>query len=146
MMPTVLSRCAHDRARQVQSSGIASSGARRMSSARANAASPQTTPSPAARFRDGASTSRRNSSSAPTPNFSVDAWFGFVAPMGTPVEVVKRLSDEMAKAVQLDTFRKGVEGAGGTVQFQGIAQFDATIRSDIQMFQRVIKAANISAE
>ena len=80
------------------------------------------------------------------PNFSVDAWFGFVAPMGTPPEIVKRLADEMAKAVQLDGFKKGVEGAGGTVQFQGSAQFDATIRSDIQMFGRVIKAASISAE
>jgi len=80
------------------------------------------------------------------PNFSVDAWFGFVAPMGTPPDVVKRLADEMAKAVQLDSFKKGVEGAGGTVQFQGTAQFDATIRSDIQMFGRVIRAANISAE
>ncbi len=80
------------------------------------------------------------------PNFSVDAWFGFVAPMGTPPEVVKRLADEMAKAVTLDTFKKGVEGAGGTVQFQGTAAFDAIIKRDMQMFQRVIKAANISAE
>lgn len=80
------------------------------------------------------------------PNFSVDAWFGFVAPMGTPPDVVKRLADEMAKAVQSEGFRKGVEGAGGTVQFQGTAQFDATIRNDIQMFGRVIKAANISGE
>ena len=80
------------------------------------------------------------------PNFSVDAWFGFVAPIGTPPDVVKRLADEMAKAVQSESFKKGVEGAGGTVQFQGTAQFDATIRSDIKMFERVIKAANISAE
>ena len=80
------------------------------------------------------------------PNFSVDAWFGFVAPMGTPPDIVKRLADEMAKAVQLDTFKKGVEGAGGTVQFQGTAAFDAIIKRDMQMFQRVIKAANISAE
>ena len=80
------------------------------------------------------------------PNFSVDAWFGFVAPMGTPPDVIKRLADEMAKAVTLDTFKKGVESAGGSVQFQGTTAFDATIKRDIQMFQRVIKAANISAE
>lgn len=80
------------------------------------------------------------------PNFSVDAWFGFVAPMGTPPDVVKRLADEMAKAVQGEGFKKGVEGAGGTVQFQGTAAFDAIIKNDIQMFSRVIKAANISAE
>lgn len=80
------------------------------------------------------------------PNFSVDAWFGFVAPMGTPPDVVKRLADEMQKAVQGEGFRKGVEGAGGTVQFQGTAAFDAIIRNDIKMFERVIKAASITAE
>lgn len=80
------------------------------------------------------------------PNFSVDAWFGFVAPMGTPPDVVKRLADEMQKAVQGEGFRKGVEGAGGTVQFQHTAPFDAIIRNDIKMFERVIKAANISGE
>jgi tripartite-type tricarboxylate transporter receptor subunit TctC len=80
------------------------------------------------------------------PNFSVDAWFGFVAPANTPPEIVKRLSDEMAKAVQGDGFRKGVEGAGGVVQFQNHVAFDATIKRDIEMFKRVIRAANISGE
>ncbi len=80
------------------------------------------------------------------PNFSVDAWFGFVAPANTPSEIVKRLSDEMAKAVQGDGFKKGVEGAGGVVQFQNNVTFDATIKRDIEMFKRVIRAAGISGE
>lgn len=46
----------------------------------------------------------------------------------------------------LNVGAQSVEGAGGTVQFQGRAAFDAAIKRDIQMFQRVIKAANISAE
>lgn len=70
----------------------------------------------------------------------------FFAPIGTPPDVVKRLADEMQKAVALDAFRKGVEGAGGTVQFQHTAPFDAIIHRDLAMFQRVIKAANITAE
>jgi tripartite-type tricarboxylate transporter receptor subunit TctC len=80
------------------------------------------------------------------PNFSVDAWFGFMAPAGTPPEVVRRLADEMEKVANTGSFTKGVEGAGGSVQFQGIAAFDATLKRDIAMFQRVIKAANITAE
>ncbi len=80
------------------------------------------------------------------PNFSVDAWFGFVAPANTPPEIVKRLSDEMAKAVQGDGFKKGVEGAGGVVQFQNNVTFDATIKRDIEMFKRVIRTAGISGE
>ncbi len=80
------------------------------------------------------------------PNFSLDAWFGFVAPAGTPPEVVKRLADEMANIAASDAFKKGVEGAGGSVQFQPPAVFDATIKRDIEMFKRVIRTANISAE
>lgn len=80
------------------------------------------------------------------PNFSVDAWFGFMAPAGTPSDVSKRLADEMEKIANGDTFKKGVEGAGSNVQFQGIAAFDATLKRDLAMFQRVIRAANISAE
>jgi tripartite-type tricarboxylate transporter receptor subunit TctC len=79
-------------------------------------------------------------------NFSVDAWFGFMAPAGTPPDVAKRLADEMEKIANGDMFKKGVEGAGSNVQFQGIAAFDAMLKRDIAMFQRVIKAANISAE
>ncbi|MGL4233316.1 MAG: Bug family tripartite tricarboxylate transporter substrate binding protein [Casimicrobium sp.] len=79
-------------------------------------------------------------------NFSVDAWFGFMAPAGTPPEVTKRIAEEMEKIANGDTFKKGVEGAGSNVQFQGITAFDATLKRDIAMFQRVIKAANISAE
>jgi tripartite-type tricarboxylate transporter receptor subunit TctC len=80
------------------------------------------------------------------PNFSVDAWFGFMAPADTSPEITKRLADEMEKIANGDAFKKGVEGAGSNVQFQGIAAFDATLKRDIAMFQRVIKAANISAE
>ncbi len=80
------------------------------------------------------------------PNFSVDAWFGFVAPANTPPEIVMRLSDEMAKAVQGDGFKKGIEGAGGVVQFQNNIAFDATIKRDIEMFKRVIRTANVSGE
>jgi tripartite-type tricarboxylate transporter receptor subunit TctC len=79
-------------------------------------------------------------------SFSVDAWFGFMAPAGTPPDITKRLADEMEKIANGDTFKKGVEGAGSNVQFQGIAAFGATLNRDIAMFQRVIKAANISAE
>ena len=80
------------------------------------------------------------------PNFSVNAWFGFVAPKGTPDDVVKRLSDEMGKAAAGEGFKKGVEGAGGAIAFQDAKQFDATIKRDIEMFKRVITEKKITAE
>lgn len=80
------------------------------------------------------------------PNFSVNAWFGFVAPKGTPEEVVKRLSDEMGKIAASEGFRKAVEGAGGAIAFQDYKTFDATIKRDIESFKRVITEKKITAE
>jgi tripartite-type tricarboxylate transporter receptor subunit TctC len=79
-------------------------------------------------------------------NFSVNAWFGFVAPKGTPEDVVKRLSDEMGKVAAAEGFRKGVEGAGGAIAFQDYKQFDLTIKRDLESFKRVIAEKKITAE
>jgi tripartite-type tricarboxylate transporter receptor subunit TctC len=79
-------------------------------------------------------------------NFSVNAWFGFVAPKGTPEDVVKRLSDEMGKVAVTDNFKKGVEGAGGAIAFQDFKQFDGTIKRDIEMFKKIIADKKITAE
>ncbi len=80
------------------------------------------------------------------PNFSVNAWFGFVAPKGTPEDVVKKLSDEMGKVAAAEGFRKGVEGAGGAIAFQDYKAFDGTIKRDIEMFKRVIAEKRITAD
>ena len=72
-----------------------------------------------------------------------DSWVGFVAPAGTPKDVVGLLNREIVKAIAAPDIRDkltvlGYEPVGSTPQALG-----AQIKSDIVTWTRVIRAANI---
>ena len=71
--------------------------------------------------------------------FDVVTWFGFLAPAGTPKDVVARLNSEFNKALQQPDLRKklgdeGAEAAGGTPE-----QFAALIKEDIPRWGKIVK-------
>ncbi|MDQ2082668.1 tripartite tricarboxylate transporter substrate binding protein [Xanthobacteraceae bacterium Astr-EGSB] len=73
-------------------------------------------------------------------------WWGMAAPAGTPDAIVKRLSTEINRVLQLpDTKEKlkmaGAEAIGGTVQ-----EFSALIKSDVPKWTAVIKGANVKSD
>jgi tripartite-type tricarboxylate transporter receptor subunit TctC len=73
--------------------------------------------------------------------FDASTWFGFLAPAGTPKDVVARLNTELNKALQQPDLRKrlgeeGADPAGGSPD-----QFAALIRDEIQRWGKVVKDA-----
>jgi tripartite-type tricarboxylate transporter receptor subunit TctC len=71
--------------------------------------------------------------------FDAVTWFGFLAPAGTPRDIVSRLNAEFNKALQQPDLRKkltdqGAEPIGGTPE-----QFATLIRDDIGRWGRVVK-------
>jgi tripartite-type tricarboxylate transporter receptor subunit TctC len=75
-----------------------------------------------------------------------DSWVGFVAPAGTPKNVITLLNREMVRAIaQLDTHDKltalGYDPVGSTPEELG-----AQIKSDIVTWAKVIRAANIRVQ
>lgn len=71
--------------------------------------------------------------------FDAVTWFGFLAPAGTPKDIVTRLNAEFNKALQQPDLRKrlGDEGAdplGGTPE-----QFGELIRTDIIRWSKAVK-------
>jgi tripartite-type tricarboxylate transporter receptor subunit TctC len=71
--------------------------------------------------------------------FDAVTWFGLLAPVGTPKEVVARLNAEFNKALQNPALRKvlgdqGADPAGGTPE-----QFAALIAEDIPRWGKVVK-------
>ncbi|HXF47336.1 MAG TPA: tripartite tricarboxylate transporter substrate binding protein [Burkholderiaceae bacterium] len=73
------------------------------------------------------------------PGFDAVTWFGFLAPAGTPKEIVAKLNAEFNKALQQPDLRKkladqGAEPVGGTAE-----QFAALIRDDIVRWGKVVK-------
>ena len=75
--------------------------------------------------------------------FDAVTWFGFLAPAGTPKEIVTRLNAEFNKALQQPDLRKklGDEGAdplGGTPE-----QFADLIRDDIVRWGKSVKESGV---
>ena len=78
------------------------------------------------------------------PGFDWDSWTGFLAPAGTPPEVIARVNAEVVRITrQPDTREKlpGFEWIGGTPQ-----EFASHIRTNIATVAKVVKQANIKVE
>lgn len=73
-------------------------------------------------------------------------WFGFLAPAGTPPEVVARLNAEFTKALKQPALVKklGDEGVGVTLSTPD--QFSQLIRSDLARWGKVVKDAGIKMD
>lgn len=78
--------------------------------------------------------------------YAVDAWFGIVAPGKTPADIVAKLSGAVSGATKSSDVRQRFEQLGYDPIGYTSAEFAATIRSDIEKFAKVIKAAGIKAD
>ena len=83
---------------------------------------------------------------AGVPGYDVVLWHGLIGPKGMPKDVVDRLNVEATKTLQLKETavqlqNDGVAPAGGAP-----AQFGATIKNEIGMWQKVVKDAGVKVE
>jgi tripartite-type tricarboxylate transporter receptor subunit TctC len=80
------------------------------------------------------------------PGYEVTAWFGMVAPAGTPKDVVAKLNAEVNRVLALpetkERFLKaGVEPTGGSPE-----EFARHIRTEVTKWAKVVKDADIKAD
>ncbi len=77
------------------------------------------------------------------PGFTMPLWYAMFAPAETPPDIVARLSRELIKALQAPDVRErltaqGVEPWPGTPE-----QLQQLLRTDIERFSQVVRAANL---
>jgi tripartite-type tricarboxylate transporter receptor subunit TctC len=82
----------------------------------------------------------------PLPGYAVDIWVGVVGPAGMPRPVVERLNGELNRLMRDREVREkmlavGLEPMGGTPELMA-----STMRSDLDKFTQLAKAANIKAQ
>lgn len=77
------------------------------------------------------------------PGFESNAWFGVLAPKGTPDAVVKRLHEVIAAAVARPEVRKLIEAKMAEPRSSTPQELDALIRREIQQWAPVITKNNI---
>jgi tripartite-type tricarboxylate transporter receptor subunit TctC len=80
------------------------------------------------------------------PGYEATAWFGVLAPAGTPREIVTKLHDEIAKSLRTPEMQarlaaEGTEAVGNTPE-----QFAAIIQRDIAKWAVVVKRSGAKAD
>ena len=81
------------------------------------------------------------------PGFDASLWLGFFAPKGTPIAIVNRLHSELVKITTSPDMREQFERNGAEPLHNAASiELERLVRSEIQKYSKVIKAANIKLE
>jgi len=78
--------------------------------------------------------------------FTGSTWAGFLAPAGTPPEIVRRLSAEVAAVVRMEEVKKAFDDLGIVPVGNTPAEFDAFIVGEMDKWGKVIRDAKVKAE
>ena len=85
-------------------------------------------------------------SEAGVKDFEAVAWFGLLAPPGTPRDIVARLNAEIVKVLAVPEIRQRLIDGGSEVIGNSPEAADRFLQSEIALWGRVVRAANIKAE
>jgi len=80
------------------------------------------------------------------PGFESIAWYGVVAPAGTPKDIVAKLNAEMVRIANLPDIRQRLIEMGSPPVAGTPDQFGALIKSEIPKWAKVVKQANVSLD
>jgi tripartite-type tricarboxylate transporter receptor subunit TctC len=78
--------------------------------------------------------------------FDVYSWYGLCAPVGTPKEIVDKLSAEVARALASGDLSERLRGFGTNPQASTPEKFAEDIRKETAQWGKIIKDNDIKAE
>jgi tripartite-type tricarboxylate transporter receptor subunit TctC len=73
----------------------------------------------------------------------VTGWGGFLAPSGTPRDIIQKVSRDTARHLQSPDLRSRLSAIGAEPAGTTPGQFDAFLKSETAKWERVAKAAGI---
>ena len=79
------------------------------------------------------------------PGFSALSWWGVIAPAGTPPAIVKRMHDELARALANPSVAEKLTAQGMDIVGGGPADLDKFLRGEMARWSQVVKANKIQA-
>ncbi|QVQ26924.1 Bug family tripartite tricarboxylate transporter substrate binding protein [Achromobacter deleyi] len=80
------------------------------------------------------------------PGFGMGAWQGVVAPAGTPAPVIEKLNAEILRALQSPEMQKQLKAQGAQALGSTPQEYAAYIKSEIQRWGEVVKAADVKLD
>ena len=81
------------------------------------------------------------------PSYDADAWYGLLAPAGTPPAVIKRLNDEIGRLLVLpEVSSRLLQNGTVPVQPSSPSDFASLIRKDVRTSRDLVKSSGISIQ
>jgi tripartite-type tricarboxylate transporter receptor subunit TctC len=80
------------------------------------------------------------------PGYDMALWLGFFAPKGTPPAIVKRLETELLAVAQSAELKEALQKQGLEPYAVGTAELSRMLKSEIDTYKAVFKAANIPVQ
>ena len=80
------------------------------------------------------------------PGFDVTAWHGVLAPAKTPPAIIAKLNREIVRILELPDVQETLLAEGGDITPTTPQEFAALIRSELQLWIKVVKQAGITLE
>jgi tripartite-type tricarboxylate transporter receptor subunit TctC len=80
------------------------------------------------------------------PDIEGDGWVGILVPAGTPADIITALHRESAKILAQPDMQERLATLGYDVVASTPEEFAIRIKTEIDMWAKVIRAANIKAE
>ena len=80
------------------------------------------------------------------PNYEVTTWYGLWAPAGTPADIINKLKDEVAKAMQRPEIKEAWAAQGSGMGGNTPQEFAKFVNAEVVKWGKVAKAANITID
>jgi tripartite-type tricarboxylate transporter receptor subunit TctC len=80
------------------------------------------------------------------PGFEAVIWYGLFAPAGTSPQIVRKVSEDTARVLNMPRMREILIGQGVEVVASSPADFTARVGSEIANWRKVIQEAGIKLE
>ncbi len=82
---------------------------------------------------------------AGVPGYEADAWFGMVAPSGTPKAIIDRLNNNLSSVLTSAETKQRLLDLGAEADHKGPAEFAPFIVAEIAKWAQVIKQSDVKA-
>ena len=80
------------------------------------------------------------------PNYKYKSWFGVLAPAGTPQAILTKVSEDIAKVLEMPDVREKLLAQGSIPAPTTPAEFDAINKSDTERYGKILKDAGITPQ
>ena len=80
------------------------------------------------------------------PNYKYESWFGVLAPAGTPQPILTKVSEDIARVLEMPDVREKLLAQGSIPAPTTPAEFDAINKSDTERYGKILKDAGITPQ